>query len=357
MSRFRFSSTPDSQVDPFNAGDPVMPGDEPEWLDDEPEDVGYAPHGEKDGEPHKDADNYQAPTTRGHDYDAPTIDEEPEPPAAAGWMRDLGRQWQQAMGEARGEKGRAPRPRRAPATRGGSADPTREGVASGLRLVVIAFVVVTVIANVVPTVVSCVGEFADGAASFEWGSSVDDDYVDDVAMLSDEEGERAAAAMGARLEALLADPASGELHEHLVAYLDERLLESLGRTSAELGIDGDAWATWFISSVSCSGVDAYAYADGVAHAYFDVRTPLASSVIWEAVEPISGHLDERGLTTPASELGADDRERLSSIFQEELDESEPLDRFCSADLALVDGEWVLEGENLEEFFRNTFGMY
>ena len=46
MSRFRFSSTPDSQVDPFNAGDPVMPGGEPEWLGDEPEDVGYAPHGE-----------------------------------------------------------------------------------------------------------------------------------------------------------------------------------------------------------------------------------------------------------------------------------------------------------------------
>ena len=357
MSRFRFSSTPDSQVDPFNAGDPVMPGGEPEWLVDEPDDVGYAPHGEKGGEPHKDADNYQAPTTRGHDYDAPTIDEEPEPPAAAGWMHDLGRQWQQAMGEARGEKGRAPRPRRAPAPRGGSANPTREGVASGLRLVVIAFVVVTVIANVVPTVVSCVGEFADGAASFEWGTSVDDDYVDDVAMLSDEEGERAAAAMGARLEALLADPASGELHEHLVAYLDERLLESLGRTSAELGIDSDAWATWFISSVSCGDVDAYAYENGVAHAYFDVRTPLASSVIWEAVEPISDCLAERGLTTPTSELGADDRELVSTIFQEELGETEPLDRFCSADLALVDGEWELEGENLEEFFRNTFGMY
>ena len=77
----RLSHTPDSQVDPFNAGDPVMPGGEPEWLDeaedfedafdDEPP---YAPHGDKEGVPHKASDNYQAPTTSGHDYDAPSID-------------------------------------------------------------------------------------------------------------------------------------------------------------------------------------------------------------------------------------------------------------------------------------------
>ena len=361
MPRFTHSHVDDSQVDPFNAADPVMPGGEPEWLVDEPEDAGYAPHGEVGGEPHKDADNYQAPTTRGHDYDAPSIDEEPESPTTGSWMRSLGQQWQQAMSEAQGEKNRAPRPRRAPAPRGGSADPRREGVASGLRLVVIAFIIVTVIANVVPTVVSCVGEIADGALSFEWGDEsgydYEDVYEDYGTLLGDDEGERAAEAMGARLEVLLADPAGGELHERLVSYLDERLLESLGRTSAELGIDGGAWATWFISNVSCGDIEAYAYEKGIAHAYFDIQTPLASSVLWETIDPISSYLAERGLTDPAIELGADDQRLVSSIFQEELEGAQPLDRYCSADLALVDGEWRLEGESLDEFFTDTFGMY
>ena len=76
MAAFRFSRSDDSQVDPFNAGEPEMPGGEPDLLarDDEPE-AEYAAHGEPGGTPHKPEDDYQAPVTRGHDYDAPSIDE------------------------------------------------------------------------------------------------------------------------------------------------------------------------------------------------------------------------------------------------------------------------------------------
>ena len=76
MAAFRFSRSDESQVDPFNAGEPEMPGGEPDFLaeDDEPE-VEYAAHGEPGGTPHKPEDNYQAPVARGHDYDAPSIDE------------------------------------------------------------------------------------------------------------------------------------------------------------------------------------------------------------------------------------------------------------------------------------------
>ena len=80
MPRFRFSSSPDSQIDPFNAGDPVMPGGEPDPLDETAHadstanEPSYAPHGDKDGVAHKPSDNYRAPTTGGHSYDAPSID-------------------------------------------------------------------------------------------------------------------------------------------------------------------------------------------------------------------------------------------------------------------------------------------
>lgn len=102
MPRFRFSSTPDSQIDPFNAGDPVMPGDEPEWLAEEgaEDEVSYAPHGEKDGVPHKPEDNYQAPVTRSRDYDAPSTDETGAAPSAAG-TPSRGQQWQRAADAAK----------------------------------------------------------------------------------------------------------------------------------------------------------------------------------------------------------------------------------------------------------------
>ena len=102
MPRFRFMRADDSQVDPFNAGDPVMPGDEP-WADDEPdpdedafEAENYEPHGEEGGTPHKAGDDYRAPTKRGRAYDAPSIDEEAAPKGG----RPLGPEWQRASSRA-----------------------------------------------------------------------------------------------------------------------------------------------------------------------------------------------------------------------------------------------------------------
>ena len=76
MSAFRFSRPDESQVDPFNAGEPELPCDEPDLPGAAPEGPGaegpdYAPHGEPGGQPHKIEDGYRAPTTRGHAYDAP----------------------------------------------------------------------------------------------------------------------------------------------------------------------------------------------------------------------------------------------------------------------------------------------
>lgn len=146
MQRLTFSSTPESQIDPFNAPDPVMPGEEPGWLVDDARDEegpSYAPHGERDGEPHKDSDDYRAPTTRGHDYDAPSIDEAPKParrPAA----QSLGRQWQQAADAAR---------------RGGAAASARK-VTNWAVIVFVAFVLLGMFGDVLAGCAHLVGETA-----------------------------------------------------------------------------------------------------------------------------------------------------------------------------------------------------
>ena len=356
MSRFRFSSTPDSQIDPFNAGDPIMPGDEPEWLadeefDDEWEEPSYAPHGDRDGEPHKSADDYQAPTTRGHDYDAPSIDEAGAP-APERRAPSIGRQWRKAITDVRNSHER----------------PSKRATCGCAVLIIIAF---SLYISLVDPLVSCVFHatetVADGVYTvfFDDGASFDD-YVSDGGGnwrdTADELDLAAGEAVELRMDELLSDPASGELHERVVAYLDEQLLRWEGYTAAELGIDAGAWATWALSDVTCEVSSIYAYTDGTGTAYLDIESRNLSSVINDADEGLYDYLSEHDLTTfgeqEPHELTDEQRADVSAIWDEAMEHADPTEfSFVSVDLSLVDGTWTLDEEDLEESFESALGLY
>ena len=354
MPRFRFSNAPDSQIDPFNAGDPIMPGDEPEWLDEEPadeEETPYAPHGEKDGEPHKVSDDYQAPTTRSHDYDAPSIEGAPAPTPASR-APSLGKQWQQAAEGARRAQGRS----RKRAT---------------LGCVVALAVAVTLFGVVGDLLVSCVSlvteTVADGvdAVFFENGVTFDD-YVSDGGGdwrdTADELDLAAGKAVERRMGELLADPASGELHERVVAYLDEELLRWEGYTAAELGIDADAWATWALGSVSYEISSVYAYDDGTGSAYLNAEAYGLSSMISDADTDLFSYLDEHDLRIREGEepaqLSEEQRAEVAELWSDACEEAaSPRDMFVSVELSLVDGVWTIDEESFEETFESVLALY
>lgn len=354
MPRLRFSSTPDSQIDPFNADDPVMPGEEPEWLDEEPadeEEAPYAPHGEKDGEPHKVSDDYQAPTTRSHDYDAPSIEGAPAPTPASR-APSLGKQWQQAAEGARRAQGRS----RKRAT---------------LGCVVALAVAVTLFGVVGDLLVSCVSlvteTVADGvdAVFFENGVTFDD-YVSDGGGdwrdTADELDLAAGKAVERRMGELLADPASGELHERVVAYLDEELLRWEGYTAAELGIDADAWATWALSDVTCEISSIYAYDDGTGTAYLDIEARDLSSVISDADTALFDCLSEYDLALTHAqdkpELTDEQRAAVGAAWSEAMELAEPTGySFVSVELVRTDGTWALDEADLGEALESALGLY
>lgn len=354
MPRFRFSNAPDSQIDPFNAGDPIMPGDEPEWLDEEPadeEEAPYAPHGEKDGEPHKVSDDYQAPTTRSHDYDAPSIEGAPAPTPASR-APSLGKQWQQAAEGARRAQGRS-----------------RKGATLGC--VVALAVAVTLFGVVGDLLVGCVSlvteTVADGvdAVFFENGVTFDD-YVSDGGGswrdTADELDLAAGEAVERRMGELLADPASGELHERVVAYLDEELLRWEGYTAAELGIDADAWATWALSDVTCEVSSIYAYDDGTGTAYLDIEARNLSSVINEADAALFDYLSEHDLALPGEqdmpELTDEQRAGAGAVWDEAMELAEPTGySFVSVELVRTDGAWALDEADLEDALEDALGLY
>lgn len=350
MPRFRFSNAPDSQIDPFNAGDPIMPGDEPEWLDEEPadeEETPYAPHGEKDGEPHKVSDDYRAPTTRGHGYDAPSIEEAPTPRAPS-----LGQQWQRTAEGARRAQGRSRK-------------------RTTLGCVVALAVAVTLFGVVGDLLVSCVSlvteTVADGvdAVFFENGVTFDD-YVSDGGGdwrdTADELDLAAGEAVERRMGELLADPASGELHERVVAYLDEELLRWEGYTAAELGIDADAWATWALSDVTCEVSSIYAYDDGTGTAYLNIEARDLSSVINEADADLFDYLSEHDLALPGEqdmpELTDEQRAGAGAVWDEAMELAEPTGySFVSVELVRTDGAWALDEADLEDALEDALGIY
>lgn len=350
MPRFRFSNAPDSQIDPFNAGDPIMPGDEPEWLDEEPadeEETPYAPHGEKDGEPHKVSDDYRAPTTRGHGYDAPSIEEAPTPRAPS-----LGQQWQRTAEGARRAQGRSRK-------------------RTTLGCVVALAVAVTLFGVVGDLLVSCVSlvteTVADGvdAVFFENGVTFDD-YVSDGGGdwrdTADELDLAAGEAVERRMGELLADPASGELHERVVAYLDEELLRWEGYTAAELGIDADAWATWALTGATYELSSVYAYDDGTGSAYFDTEARNLNSIISEADTELYDYLSEHGLSVRDGEepapLSEEQRAEVAVLWQDACERAaSPEGAFVSVELARVGETWTVDEESLDEALESALGLY
>ena len=249
MSALRLSRASESQVDPFNAGEPELPWDDPEPLE-EGEGVSYAPHGDPDGTPHKSDDNYQAPTTGGHSYDAPSTHEPRRRRRAA------------RRAEAREVE---PRSLEESPVSGASR------LAARLGAVVAVVVTISILGSLVSFVGALLSEGDDDPAAPSGLSDVSS-TVSSVSYLvsngdggpaEDEDADALAAheALGRRLEELLADPSAGEAHELLAGYLDDKLLSLTGYTCSELGVDPDAWATSMLERTSFSLDSAYVYGD------------------------------------------------------------------------------------------------
>lgn len=355
MPAFRFSRRDESQIDPFNAGEPVLPWDDPGALadegdvfDDRPyegagepgpqaEPVEYAPHGEPGGQPHKREDNYQAPTTRGHDYDAPSID---GPPAG----------------------GRRARRARRPA----AAEPVSARGASGSRLgkLIAAVVAVLIAVNVAVPVLMLVGEFV-GNVSSSFGSAFDaaEDTSYPTSYESDEADEGAMElAASAALSGALADPESGALHDLIAGYLDDKLLSVEGYTAEELGIDADAFAAWAITSTSFSTSGAYDRGDGTAVVYADVVAPSVNDVFWAFDDAIAGYLVEQDLWgvyggDQATDLTDEQRAHVGDVFAGVLEDAEGIEAFSSIGLLREGDGWVADADGLADAFTSIYGLW
>lgn len=357
MAVFRFSRPEGSQVDPFNAGEPELPGGEPEALvggDDPLPQADYAPHGEPGGTPHKPDDDYRAPTTHGHDYDAPSVDEPPARPRA-----------------------RSQRPRRARRAAAPTAGTREIGERTEkdrrilLRVVVVVVIALSFGASAVSCAAELIGSAVEGAgdameslgeaifggdddASYDDGGD-GDRYVPD----QDADDRAAAAAFDERMDALLASPGEGPLFDLVSGYYEEKVLSVEGYSCAELGIDADELARFVIGGMRAEADYAFAFSDGTAYAYATFTTLNANELFWALDDAFGDYLLDRDLWGRDSGMPTDaDREHVAGAVDEVLagfDESESLT--YTVDLVLADGTWVVDEDSLYETLGMALSLY
>lgn len=385
MAAFRFSRTDDSQMDPFNAGEPELPGGKPDSLSGgepelrqepkprEPQGPGpqqgsrqkrearrrpeprqeprpkprYTAHGEPGGEPHKRADDYQAPVTAGHDYDAPSTDDPPREP--------------------RPRKGRARKTHPEPDGAGGQ---TKRGRRPLARLVV----AIVLLAAFGPLLVGCTVSLVVAATEGAYGVVEDlgylaDAFFDDLedanpdedilVVEQDEDDLAAAAALEARLDALLAEGDGGTLHELVSSYFEDKVLSVERYAAEQLGLDTEMIARRFLEDVSAEVDYAYAFSDGTASAYATIISASGNGLFWALEDAIGSYLAERGLWGQgAASPTAADRERVAELAEEALEGYDgQVSYFVGFDLELVDGEWVMDERDLLETLEYALDLY
>lgn len=350
MAVFRFSRSDESQMDPFNAGEPEMPGGEPDFLaeDDEPgPEVEYAAHGEAGGTPHKPEDNYQAPVTRGHDYDAPSIDE-----------------------PRRTARGR----RRAPRHKADASGEVRQRTEKDRRLVTKVVIALVLLVSFGSSLVSCavalVGSAVEGAGEaveslgdvfFEddgddWASDDWEEYVPE----QDADDKAAATALQTRLDELLADPGSGRLHDTVTAYLDAKTLDIEGYSAAELGLDAGALATFLLENMDAEVSYAYAFSDGTGSGYADVTSRSASELFWALDDAFGSYLIDndlwgRGDGAPTDEHRAHVAAAAEDVLAGVGEDAETYT--YTFELDLVDGTWVVDEQDLFDTLEMALALY
>lgn len=268
-----------TDIDPFNAGEPTLPWDDPATLHDDPADCAF------EGE-----NSYQAPSKAAEKYRAP--------------------------------RKRSEQVKHSPAPKDVSASkaPRARGKLS-FKLALLILIVFGLVGGIIGAVGSCVSnafDRMDSAAS----RLFDDDDADSIDWTGEDNGEPQAEfsdeeaavrdCVVTRLDAL----ADNERDRNMVADgLSSSLENDLGYTADELGIDANTWADAKLSQLSYSVDSAFAFDDeGSVYIYMTApRTDTLVELFAEQAQPILDRLDG---AAPSST----DKEKLAVCFKNALDQ-------------------------------------
>lgn len=298
----------DSNIDPFNAGEPVMPEDT------QPSDfLGDAcSFADKD---------YSAPRKRPDAYRAPTDNS----PASIADKR-AHRAWKAAFKTRDGKTNQ--KPRATNHTKSSSSSSKTTGRRSKLAIFILIVFILVVAGNLLDSTLFDESPFASFEETF---STHDDDTFDhsqarelDPSELDEEES----TVYDVTCQTLSALQDNEDVRERICNNLSQELKNSYGYDVEDLGIDPTIYANKLLGNFTYQIESVYAFtnnedpADNRGTAFFDYFVPSAYDFDETFREELSEYLYDEGLSSAHSQLTDAQKERVREIYNDALNEIE-----------------------------------
>lgn len=365
-------NTYDEQVDPFNAGEPTLPWDEPHALED------FLSGDHPDEMCELDTEDYRSPVKQPDSYQAPQT--EAVTPAADAPVkpkrsrRSAGRHAQGSTGNDGGHHPQAPAERRRAARRTQApADPAsgqkRKGGHRVLRLLIILFF----LGNFVPALISCtVDTLFD--STYEPSHTIDytppeptpepDDEPEPLldpapgSVSSGDPDEQAIAdTVNARIATLAPDNA--EARAIIAEGLTEEIDFYFERTPEELGMDVDA-AAGMILERSSFELDADATAtlsDGTGWTYIVGTCPPVYEIGSALNSSLATYLIDNDLYNSDGTLSDEQKTQANAMLITAIEATAPVEDNRSIDLTRQGDSWVIDEEDWTDSLQSLYGIY
>ncbi len=350
-----FLSREHSNIDPFNAGEPVMPWDDPQTSQGAQENPIFS-EGSRSS---KDC-SYHAPIKEQDAYEPVEHEAEHDSALASAFASAFSEDDEQVRTfetKTPTNKGANKRTtRRVTITSSkGSATPKR-GPGKIFARVIAGVIAISVVASVVGIVIETVEDVISDVASdsSDYSSKY---YSSSSATYSEEDEQELTDLVQQKLDTALADTAGMDARYRKV--LDERLKNSLGCAAEDLGLDTDAFCTWMrerstmeISSVFCFD-DASIYLSSTYPALYELNQTFGDKAY--------KYLSKQDIDTYAPimpELSEKQKQHVNELFTAALAELDQTTTGSSSFEADKEGDaWEIDEDDFDEALDQLLGYY
>lgn len=347
----------DSNIDPFNAGEPSLPWDDPSALADE--------RGRDAGGYEAPQDSYDGPVKTEDDYQAPQVNTEDDVPKPDSSREQERRRAASSSG-----------PRSHTGTSASSPNPVARPKRKSIWFIIILICAATGFGSEV------IDQVSNGFDSFFGESSTSDNEngaesqpASDSASAADTKGtdkdadssrklseKQARKIAQDRLDELANDT---EVKSWIASALSQKIQKSLAYSADELGIDTNAYAAWMLENTSFEFTKAYVFdtaSNPSASLYFNASAPSTSDVFnqscYDAQEYFMNqkiyYWDGRDkLPAPTDEQ----KTQVQSLFTARQQDPKLATTSLNIELIYRDGAWTVDNGSLQRQLQSVYLLY
>lgn len=330
-----------SNVDPFNAGEPVMPWDDPQTSQGEQENPIFT------------TESAGASGDRG--YHAPTKEQDGYEPVMHEAEHDQG-----FVAEPKQKRAGASTPaktKRVVVTTSVS-KPSKGGPKKLILGLVIGAVALNVLLSVIGAAVDIVEDVILDITDSDSTSYTSSYSASSTAKYDDEDEQKLTEQAQAKLDTALEDTAS--MDARYLKVLNERLKISLGLTADEAGLDTDAFCTWMRERTTMEISSVFCYDDGTV--YLGSTYPALYKLNDVFGDKAFEYLNKQGIdpysTTGKHELTDKQKEHVNELFLKGLDKlTQTTSGSARVEFDKEGDTWEIDNDDFAEALDELLGHY